>query len=310
MRVLLTGWFSFLRGEVTAGDALALHAVAAALSRAGVPYDEAWSPAFRPEGLSLDGAVPGDYTHVVFVCGPIHGEQVRGLHERYARCRRIAVGVSVIDPDDPAVTGFHRVLARDGLGAPARDLAGLPRRSPPVAGAVLAMGQGEYGARRRHEAAAARLTGWLAERDCAVVPLETRLDRADWRLCSTADEYVAIVRRLDVVVTTRLHGMVLALRAGVPPLAVDPVAGGGKISAQGRVWDWPVLPAEATAADLDERWAWCLSVSGRRRALACADAPPAALTDLVAELSATAPTAGAAGTRPPGRPGGRLSGGR
>lgn len=291
MRVLLTGWFSFLHGEVTAGDALALDAVATALSRAGVPYDEAWSPVFRPGALSLGDAEPGCYTHVVFVCGPIHGEQVRGLHERYARCRRIAVGVSVIDSGDPAVTGFHRVLARDGLGAPGRDLAGLPRRSPPVAGAVLAMGQGEYGGRRRHEDVATRVTGWLGERHCAVVPLETRLDRADWRLCSTADEYVAIVRRLDLVVTTRLHGMVLALRAGVPALAVDPVAGGGKVAAQGRVWDWPVLPAEAAVADLDERWAWCLSEAGRGRARACAGAPPAVLTDLVAELSVPAPAA-------------------
>lgn len=39
-----------------------------------------------------------------------------------------------------------------------------------------------------------------------------------------------MLRRLDVVVTTRLHGLVLALKNGVPALAVDPVAaapGGG-----------------------------------------------------------------------------------
>lgn len=290
MRVLLTGWFSFLHGEVTAGDALAHDAVAAALDRAGVPYDEAWSPAFRPGGPSLGDAEPDRYTHLVFACGPVHGEQVRGLHERYARCRRIAVGVSVIDPGDPAVTGFHRVLARDGLGAPERDLAALPGGLPPVAGVVLAAGQGEYGGRRRHEAVAERVTGWLGAGECAVVPLETRLDRSDWRLCSTAAEYVAIVRRLDVVVTSRLHGMVLALRAGVPALAIDPVGGGGKVSAQAAVWDWPVLPAEATTADLDERWAWCLSDDGRRRAWARASAPPAALTGLLRELSVTVPT--------------------
>jgi hypothetical protein len=70
MRVLVTGWFSFVHGEVTAGDALALDAVAAALSRAGVPYDEAWSPVFRPEAMSLEDADPARYTHLVFVCGP------------------------------------------------------------------------------------------------------------------------------------------------------------------------------------------------------------------------------------------------
>lgn len=286
MRVLLTGWFSFVHGEVTAGDALALDAVSRALTRAGVPYDVAWSPGFRPDDLSLDDADPGRYTHVVFVCGPIHGDQLRYLHERYAGCRRIAVGVSVIDPEDPAVTGFHRVLARDGLGEPRRDLAGLPEGEPPVAGVVLALGQGEYGGRRRHDDVAARLTGWIGERDCAVLPLETRLDSRDWRLCSTADQYLAIVRRLDVVVTTRLHGLVLALRAGVPALAVDPVAGSGKVSAQGQVWDWPVLPADLSRADLDAAWEWCLSEPGRRLARARAATSPASLDGLLRELSA------------------------
>jgi hypothetical protein len=286
MRVLVTGWFSFVHGEVTAGDALALEAVASALTWAGVPYDEAWSPVFRPEAMSLEDAAPARYTHLIFVCGPIHGDQVRGLHERYAGCHRIAVGVSVIDPADPAVTGFHRVLARDGLDEPGRDLAGLPEDTPPVAGVVLARGQGEYGGRRRHDDVAARLTGWIGELDCAALPLDTRLDRRDWRLCSTAGQYAAVVRRLDIVVTTRLHGLVLALRAGVPALAVDPVEGRGKVSAQGRVWDWPVLPTDAGRDDLDAAWAWCLSDEGRRLARARAAAPPVSLDGLLEELSA------------------------
>ncbi|MCO5974486.1 polysaccharide pyruvyl transferase family protein [Actinoallomurus soli] len=297
MRVLVTGWFSFVHGEVTAGDALALDTVAAALARAGIPYDEAWSPVFRPGAMSLEEADPARYTHLVFVCGPVHGEQVRNLHERFPHCHRVAVGVSVIDPADPAVTGFHRVLARDGLGEPGRDLAGVPEDAPPVAGVVLALGQGEYGARRRHDDVAARLTGWLGERDCAALPFDTRLDPRDWRLCSTADQFVAVVRRLDVVVTTRLHGLVLALRAGVPALAVDPVDGGGKVSAQAGVWEWPVLPASAGAREFDAAWAWCLSEEGRRAARDRAAAPPAALGRLIEELSA----ARAAGPAAPGR---------
>lgn len=40
--------------------------------------------------------------------------------------------------------------------------------------------------------------------------------------------------------TTRLHRMVLALKNGVPPLVVDPVAGGAKILRQAAVIEWPV----------------------------------------------------------------------
>src|SRR5690625_5166939 len=116
MRVLVAGWPSFLHGEATAGDVLSMRRVSAALDGAGIPADVAWSPALKPDALPLDEADPAHYSHVVFVCGPAQGEQVEWLHRRYAGCRRIAVGVSVLDPRGAAAAGFHRILARDGLG--------------------------------------------------------------------------------------------------------------------------------------------------------------------------------------------------
>ncbi len=107
MRVLVAGWPSFLHGEATAGDVLAMEAVRRGLAGADVECDLAWSPVFRPGGLDLGRADPASYSHLVFACGP-HGPQIEELHRRYARCTRIAVGVSVIDPDDPAVAGSTR----------------------------------------------------------------------------------------------------------------------------------------------------------------------------------------------------------
>ncbi|KAB2362762.1 polysaccharide pyruvyl transferase family protein [Actinomadura montaniterrae] len=295
MRVLVTGWPSFLHGEATAGDVLAMEAVRRALDGAGIGCDLAWSPVFRPGGLDLDAADPNRYTHLVFACGPLHGAQVEELHHRYARCRRVAVGVSVIDPDDPAVTGFDAVLPRDAPeAAPRHDLAALPETEEvPVVGVILAPGQREYGTRRRHDAVEAELTAWLAGRACARLPLDTRLDPRDWRLFSTAAELESALRRLDAVVTTRLHGLVLALKNGVPALAVDPVAGGAKVAAQARAWSWPALvttgerdaPPLLDPAELDRWWRWCLAPGGAGRTPA---RPPSAglLTDLLAALRA------------------------
>ncbi len=282
MRVLVTGWPSFVHGEATAGDVLSMDAVVRTLSGAGVAYDTVWSPVFRPGGLQLEDAPPERYTHLVFACGPIHGEQVRYLHRRYARCRRIAVGVSVVDPEDPAVTGFDMVLARDGEGlAPRRDLAGSsPIDHVPVVGVIMAPGQSEYGDRRRHDDVAATLTAWLGDQDCARLPVDTRLDAYDWRACASPGQLASTVRRLDLVVTMRLHGLVLALRHGIPALAVDPVAGGAKVSAQARAWTWPAVltprelpdPGQGTPAGADadgplRRWFdWCLSPDGRAAA--------------------------------------------
>jgi hypothetical protein len=276
--VLVVGWFSFTHGEATAGDVLSMEAVQACLASAGIRHDVAWSTVMCPSGgLLLDDALPDRYTHLVFVCGPAHGQPVCDLHERFARCRRIAVGVSVVDAADPAVTGFHEVLARDAPDGRARpDLAGGPvMPSVPVVGVVLAHAQPEYGVRQRHGDVTGVLSSWLRARDFARVPLDSRLDPRDWRMSATPAQLESVLRRLDVVVTTRLHGMVLALKNGVPALAVDPVAGGGKVTAQARAWRWPAMvPADDLhPRDLDRHLAWCLSGPGRLAA--CQAASPA-----------------------------------
>ncbi|MFF7971071.1 polysaccharide pyruvyl transferase family protein [Streptomyces sp. NPDC007905] len=266
-RILLTGWFGFLDGEVTAGDVLALNRVQEALRRAGLDHDVAWSPGFRPEGPSLAQVRPGDYSHLVFVCGPLHGPQIEELHRRFAHCVRIAVGTSVIDAGSPAVAGFHRVLARDAPDTePTPDLAAGAPALPacPVAGVILTHGQQEYGARRRHARVAEEVTRWLSGLDCARLEIETRLDVRDWRLSATAAQLESVLSRLDLVVTDRLHGMVLALRAGVPAVAVDPVEGGAKVTAQARACGWPALvPVERLDESvLDQWWEWC-ATTGR-----------------------------------------------
>jgi Polysaccharide pyruvyl transferase len=304
MRVLVTGWPSFRDGEATAGDVLAMEAVRRTLAAARIPCDLAWSPVFRPGGHTLAQASPGRYSHLVFCCGPLHGPQVAGLHRRYARCRRIAVGVSVIDPADPAVAGFHAILARDGAGAdPRRDLAaGVGVPPVPVAGICLAPGQQEYGEQRRHDEVTAGLGAWLECQECARVPLDTRLDPRGWRNHATPSQVEAIIRRLDVVVTTRLHGLVLALKNGVPALAIDPVAGGAKVTAQALVWDWPAVitsDGRVAAGELDRQWRWCLSREAAERAAAarlaayegCAGTAPGLTADLLRLLDPPAAAA-------------------
>jgi hypothetical protein len=285
MQVLVTGWPSFDHGEATAGDVLSMRRVSSALTAAGIPWKSAWSPGFRTGELTLADADPAEFTHVVFACGPAHGPQVRWLHEKFARCRRIAVGVSVVDDQDTAVTGFQHVLPRDDPASSTVDIAASGALSTvPVAGVILATGQAEYGDRRRHDQVHRAVTGWVKEQDCAPLPLDTRLDRTDWRHCGTPDQFAAILRRLDIVVSSRLHGVVFALRTGKPVLAVDPVASGGKVSAQASAWDWPALLTADQVCGRSGRslfaswWKWCLSEEGTRRAQICSEGAAEALT--------------------------------
>jgi hypothetical protein len=311
-RLLLTGWFSFRDGEVTAGDVLAQRHVSASLDQWGIAYDTAWSPGFAPGAMSLESADPTVYDRLLFVCGPLHGEQVVRLHHRFASSRRLAVDVTVVDPADPAVSGFHRVAARDGSASPP-----LPDLSttapvgaaPPVVGLALTYGQKEYGSRRRHGSIGDTLTRWLHGKDCATVEADTRLAIDDVRLCTTPEQHLALLSKLDLVLTTRLHGMVLALRVGTPVIAVDPVADGAKVSAQAYALRWPALlhTDEVTPVQLDRWWSWCLSPAGRaaaaRRARlmgrrAALEAPSAGST-----AAARAPRTSSGGRRAPPRTG-------
>jgi polysaccharide pyruvyl transferase WcaK-like protein len=80
----------------------------------------------------------------------------------------------------------------------------------------------------------------------------------------------ALIARADVVLTTRLHGLVLALAQGVPAVAVDPICGGAKVLAQARVLDWPAcLTVDALEdAALKRDFEWCLTLEARQRAQA------------------------------------------
>lgn len=298
VRIVVAGWPSFIDGEATAGDVLAMGEVADALRGPGRHVEQLFSPVLDPAARSATSVDPTGCACLVFACGPVRGRQVAELHERFADAHRIAVGVSVPDPGDPAARGFHRILARDTCGSPevAADLCRFaPEPAPlPVVGVVFAPGQAEYGDRRRHDDVHAALGDWLSGLDAARLPLDTRIDPRDWWHAATADQFRAVLPRLDALVTTRLHGLVLGLRAGVPVLAVDPVAGGAKVAAQGRVLDWPVLAADevtgpAGRAALDRAWQQCRDAAGRARALAGDPGPDPALAALVEEIEQVVP---------------------
>jgi hypothetical protein len=305
VRVLVTGWFSFDTAEVTAGDLLARDTAVRWLSEAGVPHDIAVAANFRAPGdVALDGIDPGGYSDVVFVCGPAAGRLVEDMLARFPHARRLALGVSVVDG-----TGrlpLDVVLERDsgtaatpdlslaapgagtgpagagagpaGAGAGPSPAGGAGRGAPaggnrvPVAGVVLSHDQPEYGSRHRLAEAHAVLADVLGSAGAARVLLDTRLHPREPHLCSTAAQVETAIARCDVIATTRLHGLVLALKAGVPALAIDPVAGGGKVSRQSEVLGWPAAArvGEAGAGCLAGWLRWCLSGEARTVAAAVA----------------------------------------
>jgi polysaccharide pyruvyl transferase WcaK-like protein len=103
----------------------------------------------------------------------------------------------------------------------------------------------------------------------SAVPIDTRLDENSTGL-RTPREVESLIARMDVVVTTRLHGTVLALKNGVPVVAIDPISGGAKIKRQAETVGWPIVfTADALdAEELQSAFNYCLSDEARQLASA------------------------------------------
>ena len=224
MRVLLAGWFSFDEVIATVGDELGADVVAGWLRDAGVDHDVAWAP-YLERGVDWRDVDPAGYTHLVFVSGPLADRPLlRELAEAFAGVQRWAVNVSVVQ--ESARSLFDRVWERDAAGLARPDLAVEgPVPEVPVLAVAFTPAQGEYGERSQAERVRGAIEEWLADR--ALPWFELDMDLYEKPHARRPAQVEALVRRADVVVSMRLHALVLGLKHGRPVVAVafTPVQG-------------------------------------------------------------------------------------
>jgi glycosyltransferase involved in cell wall biosynthesis len=221
---------------------------------------------------------------VVFVCGPFgRGELEERFLLRFAHCRLIGLALSMKEPLEKW-NPFDLLIERDSSRTAHADIA-FASRAPrvPVVGVCLVEA---YDAALVNEVDAA-VKRLLASREVARVPISTRLDHNETGL-RTASEVESLISRMDVLVTSRLHGLVLALKNGVAPLVIDPERGGAKLTRQAALLGWrAIVTADAmTDAGLEALFGWCLSEEARRQAQQCRDRAVAMMDDIERRLLA------------------------
>jgi hypothetical protein len=294
VKSLVAGWFSFAEVMATVGDLLVRDVVCEWLDRAGVSYEVANAPLVGG-GVDWRAVAPESFERVVFVCGPFGRRPL--LEEFVARFRDrplVGVNLSMLEGDG-AWNPFDLLLERDGgPGYTARpDLSFLAPAPPelPVTAVILAQPQSEYGAGLHGQAAAAiaRLPDLRA-----TALFHTDTDLIDAERIRHAAEVTSLIARADAVVTTRLHGMALSLRLGVPAVAIDAIPGGAKVTRQAAALGWPAALRADELSDeaLAEAWDYCLTDDARRRARECAERARTELEELEPSL------AGSLATRP------------
>ena len=268
MKALVAGCFSDKDGNATAGDLLAAELVCDWLESVGCPYDIAVDSPFRG-GIDLRLANPKNYSHAIYVCGPF-GNRVGDADflTRFAGCRTIGINLTMLEPLDKW-NPFDVLIERDSSVCARPDMTFLSRQElVPVVGVCLVE---PYGA-PFEEVAYAAIQRLVASRQISVVEIDTRLDTNRTGLRSPA-EIESILARMDLVVTTRLHGTVLSLKNGVPTISIDPGGDSLKIKRQAETIGWPVVftADEITDEALQEAFDYCLTEEARTKARECSE---------------------------------------
>lgn len=270
MRTLVAGWFSFEQMGATAGDLMTRDLAKQWLEDAGHSVDLAVAEPFQG-GVDWRNVDPGAYQQVVFVCGPCgNGWPLTDFLERFRAVRLVGLNLTMLEPLE-VWNPFDLLLERDSSRTSRPELAflsELPR--VPVVGLILVHAQQEYQS-GLHPAANDAAERLLAGSGAAVVRIDTRLDVNATGLRSPA-QVESLIARMDAVVTTRLHGTVLALKNGIPALAIDPILGGAKIRRQCETIGWPLVFNADTldGAALAQALQYCLTEQARTQARDCA----------------------------------------
>lgn len=259
-RALVAGHFSFPGGRATFGDVEAMEVVCAWLAEAGIPYEVASNGEDGVSGPRLLALDPSRYSIFIFVCGPWYPQKKTHawLLKQFGHCLKIGLNLTIAEP---GLAGFDALLARDNPQEHRADLAFArqPERLP-VVGVLLVERQAAYGSRQRHLYVKKVFEEYLSSGK--VVPLHFDTVIYDNRAgLKSGAAFESLLHKVDVLITNRLHGLVLGLKNNVPVVAVDSVAGGGKVSAQANALGWPVLiPVEELSVEkLDETVQNCLS---------------------------------------------------
>jgi hypothetical protein len=274
-RVLLA-WYGSFDGHGTIGDLRSLECVGSHLAAGGHQVSHA-----SAHNVSIAGtdriqwriADTSAFDAVVFVCGPIlnfHPE-TNALFRHFRSARLAGLGVSLL-PEDHAhfANPFDTVFARQGCAQTFGDVAILAptnyfrvqRSTNKCVALVLRGPQFDYGeaqcAWQRTEDVCLQLAEFAAaDRDCKVITIENHLARSG----RTADQIDALYAGCDLVITSRFHGAIAAMRHGVPFIAIDQIRGGAKVYDLLVGTGWPFVYKIDEIDDLD----LCSIISDLRR---------------------------------------------
>ncbi len=232
-KFIICGYFSLFNEVNTAGDLLVLSVVTRWLDNLGYEYDVLQN---QSELYNVN-----DYTHMIFVCGPlVDFPEFVNFIKKFNNIIRIAINVSVLDNHLKICSYFNYIIPRDCDIITHIDLALLSnQRRTLVCGVIFADKQTEYSS-QDHMKVEKIVNRTLDDLGIAKVYIDTKLPYNKYHLNSIS-EIESVIKKMDFIITTRLHGSILALKNHIPFISIDSVSNGAKVTKQMTKIGWPYL---------------------------------------------------------------------
>ena len=253
---LLVAWYGSFDGHGTIGDLLAMQSVVTHLVGLGYNVSHASAGDVKVVGsrhVDWQAVSRGDLDILIFVGGPIlkHHSETQGLFRRFDGIPRIGVSVSLFPADHVNhLNPFDDVLAREGKPERFEDVAIIapactyrPVRTGSgraTIGIALRGQQQEYGRDiclwERTEQIALEAANTVSQQlGGRIVMIENHLRRSGLPQEGIEAQYA----ECDLVITSRFHGAMMALRHLVPFIAIDQIQGGAKVRNLVGATHWP-----------------------------------------------------------------------
>jgi hypothetical protein len=243
-KALIIGAFSDIGKNSTFGDIQAMEVLCSWLNEIEIKFDVLDNVTSNKKNISINEIDPYKYDILIYVCGPFG----RNTYcKKFSHCLKIGIDISIEKDESHYIdsqTCLNLIIPRDSktirnpefaFKASSRDVA--------VVGVALVHGQGKK-ENSKHEEVEAAVKKYFKSNGYAVIKLDTLITtpiRKNQTNISSVSQFEALVRRCDFIISSRLHGLVYALKNNVPVIAIDPILGGGKLTKQTEAVNWPII---------------------------------------------------------------------
>ena len=248
-RTLIIGAFSFFDKCATFGDIQAMEVLVSWLVENKMEFDVIDNVSDETKIMTLNSVDPYKYDTLIYVCGPFgKNEYLR----KFAHCLKIGVDISIQNDKSNYINKnecLDFIISRESPNETNPELAFKAKSDKVlVVGVALVHPQGEKNV-SAHEEVEKAVKKYFNKSKHASIILDTMINvsilgntiRRNKTNITTVSQLEALIRKCDVVISSRLHGLVYALKNNVPVVAIDPIIGGRKITAQSKEINWPIL---------------------------------------------------------------------